>query len=551
MNKKIIGFLVSTLLITTILPITVSSDYSSKNIIYVDDDNIEGPWDGTQEHPYQYIQDAIDNASDGDTVFVYSGTYVVETFIEINKSIELRGQSTDNTIVKAPVDSLLFINKSNVSVSYFTFENLMITLVPFEIEEFIIIEPPISKLYNIEISNNRIKNSICLLITEGINVKVSGNIFSPKKANLTIGIVSINNTNVEIENNEVSGFMVGLAISEGNVVKNNLIQKNVIGLEPVVFGGSLYPCVISENNFIQNYIHSFFALMYSSKKSKYFSLLGENNLIKNYMSKDIFNPTSKNLLTNIKWDGNYWDNWIGFGPKFIFGNIFPRFPFFPFLSMINFDWHPAKEPYDFYEPESAFVTVSGTNNRIKILLSKGGDNAPYANVTGDMGFDIFINGTKLSHGNFDIGSSWEVGESIILTTNEKYDELQVATKYAVTVQIMGTVIYDSYIYVSNPSGEGAGVTVSGINARIKILLTKGGDNAPYANVTGKNGFDIFINGTKLAHSNYGVGSEWEVGESIILTKNEATAALVPGVEYLVTVWIMGATIYDSYITVLS
>ena len=34
-------------------------------IFYVDDDNTAGPWDGSIEHPYRFIQQAIDNASDG------------------------------------------------------------------------------------------------------------------------------------------------------------------------------------------------------------------------------------------------------------------------------------------------------------------------------------------------------------------------------------------------------------------------------------------------------------------------------------------------------
>ena len=30
---------------------------AGSNMIYVDDDNIDGPWDGTQEYPFQDIQD--------------------------------------------------------------------------------------------------------------------------------------------------------------------------------------------------------------------------------------------------------------------------------------------------------------------------------------------------------------------------------------------------------------------------------------------------------------------------------------------------------------
>ncbi|MBN2603093.1 MAG: type IV pilin N-terminal domain-containing protein, partial [Candidatus Thermoplasmatota archaeon] len=126
---------------------------------------------------------------------------------------------------------------------------------------------------------------------------------------------------------------------------------------------------------------------------------------------------------------------------------------------------------------------------------------------------------------------------------------------AITVAIAATV----YVYVSGMIGggltttENASVTVTGTNTRIKILLTKGGDGAPYVNDTagGDTGFDVFINGSKIAHTNYGIGSEWEVGESIILTQNEGGDDLLAGVKYSLTVQIMGSTIYDAYITILS
>jgi len=42
------------------------------------------------------------------------------------------------------------------------------------------------------------------------------------------------------------------------------------------------------------------------------------------------------------WDSNYWDKWIGFGPKLIFGRIGLN----GLIPWVNFDWHPAEEPYD-------------------------------------------------------------------------------------------------------------------------------------------------------------------------------------------------------------
>lgn len=61
---------------------------SSNTIIYVDDD-------GTAD--YIRIQDAIDNSSDGDTVFVYNGVYYEN--ITIDKSIRLIGEDKTQTII--------------------------------------------------------------------------------------------------------------------------------------------------------------------------------------------------------------------------------------------------------------------------------------------------------------------------------------------------------------------------------------------------------------------------------------------------------------------
>jgi parallel beta-helix repeat protein len=65
--------------------------------IYVDDDNTQGPWDGTMEHPYQYIQDAIRAASHGDSIFVYNGIYYEN--IIIKKQVRITGENYTNAII--------------------------------------------------------------------------------------------------------------------------------------------------------------------------------------------------------------------------------------------------------------------------------------------------------------------------------------------------------------------------------------------------------------------------------------------------------------------
>ncbi|MBD3181469.1 DUF1565 domain-containing protein, partial [Candidatus Poribacteria bacterium] len=48
---------------------------SSSKTVYVDDSNSAGPWKGTSNNPFQYIQDGIYVAVDGDTVLVADGEY--------------------------------------------------------------------------------------------------------------------------------------------------------------------------------------------------------------------------------------------------------------------------------------------------------------------------------------------------------------------------------------------------------------------------------------------------------------------------------------------
>ena len=70
---------------------------------------------------YPRIQDAIDNASAGDTIFVRAGTYVGP--IEINKPIAMKGESNQNTILRLQATGNLFgleITASNVTISGFS-----------------------------------------------------------------------------------------------------------------------------------------------------------------------------------------------------------------------------------------------------------------------------------------------------------------------------------------------------------------------------------------------------------------------------------------------
>ncbi len=109
---KTISYILLTGIFTIIMinPITNAS-----KILYVDDNGF---------FDYQTIQNAIDNSTDGDTVYVYSGTYYEN--LVIDKTINLVGNRQDTTIIdgqgKDDVIELTF-SSNNVNITGFTIQN--------------------------------------------------------------------------------------------------------------------------------------------------------------------------------------------------------------------------------------------------------------------------------------------------------------------------------------------------------------------------------------------------------------------------------------------
>jgi len=75
--------------------------------------------DGSED--YIKIQDAIDNANIGDTVYVYNGSYYEN--IIIGKEIILTGEDKTNTIINGNNDNIIHISSDNVEVNGFTIKN--------------------------------------------------------------------------------------------------------------------------------------------------------------------------------------------------------------------------------------------------------------------------------------------------------------------------------------------------------------------------------------------------------------------------------------------
>ena len=98
----------------------ISFNNREKRIIYVDDSNSDGPWDGTIEHPYQYIQDAIDVSVNDDIIYIHDGTY--NESLCINTSISLIGENTP-VINGSYRPVLVTISASNVTLQNLHVQN--------------------------------------------------------------------------------------------------------------------------------------------------------------------------------------------------------------------------------------------------------------------------------------------------------------------------------------------------------------------------------------------------------------------------------------------
>jgi parallel beta-helix repeat protein len=103
----------------SIIKKTTGAPLSEPTTIYVDGKNTAGPWDGTLEHPYRYIQDGINNAEAYDTVYVFNGTYQERPAISF--PLCLIGENRETTFIEgASSGSVIQIFADCVTLSGFT-----------------------------------------------------------------------------------------------------------------------------------------------------------------------------------------------------------------------------------------------------------------------------------------------------------------------------------------------------------------------------------------------------------------------------------------------
>ena len=92
--------------------------------LHINDDNTEGPWDGTEEHPFQHINDGIAVVNQSGIIFVHEGFYQENVRIE-NQQFSLIGEDKETTVIdgSGSGSGIAIVRTTNVVIEGFTIRN--------------------------------------------------------------------------------------------------------------------------------------------------------------------------------------------------------------------------------------------------------------------------------------------------------------------------------------------------------------------------------------------------------------------------------------------
>jgi nitrous oxidase accessory protein len=247
---------------------------------------------------YTSIQDAINDAADRDTIFVYDDSSPYNESLNITKTIILLGENKLTTIINgwwSGYNQVIYLKGKNIVISNFTIQHSTYGL--------------FCEITNSKISNLIINDTGCAIYLE----KSSQNIISNNRINsyqdICILLYYFSTNNIIINNSLPDASTSGIYLREGcnknQIVKNSIQNK----IEGIVIEWSFY------------------------------NMIRKNNFIKNDLQAN-FQNSSFNLFL-----GNYWNDWIVKKPRPIEGVRFGLFTE-DCRAWTIYDLRPAQEPYD-------------------------------------------------------------------------------------------------------------------------------------------------------------------------------------------------------------
>jgi parallel beta-helix repeat protein len=272
MNRRIFAVWASLMILLSIVVILieVAPSVEAPSTLYVG---------GVNPGNYSHIQWAIDNASSGDTVFVYNGTYYENVLV--NKTLSLIGEDRDSTIIHGGGNGdVVRITEDGVNITGFNVTGSGPNSIDYGIEVY--------NAWNCLIISNRItinRNGIWLYSSSNINI--TANTFSYIHRCLLIEASS----HCNITKNNFFSIYEGFHI-EGSY--NNVISNRISMIERI----GIHLLISSNNNIINNTVSS------SDYKGIYISMSSFNNIVKDNFIYSITNEgisiwsSSNNIVTH-------------------------------------------------------------------------------------------------------------------------------------------------------------------------------------------------------------------------------------------------------------
>jgi parallel beta-helix repeat protein len=306
---------------------------------------------------YTRIQDAINASFDGGTVFVYDDSSPYNESISIIYSIRLLGENPTSTIITNQKYSVIRIFANNVTIEGFTITTLNYIYNGIQckgnfstISNNIINSGGISfyNTYNTTITHNIIQGKRGIYLSESIVTKIENNSISVQHTgiellrssmiliannclnNFTQGIMLIESSSANVTNNDISN-----ATSFGIYIQDNLDTNQIIGNTVTSCNRGIFLCEC-ENQIIKN------NTIRDSELGINLSGANRNLIAYNVFGGNFVNALFSESYKN-KWSRNFWNRPRIF-PQPIFGKITWREVIS--IPWLNFDWHPAQEPYD-------------------------------------------------------------------------------------------------------------------------------------------------------------------------------------------------------------
>jgi len=247
------------------------------------------------------IQEAINNANSGDTIFVSSGIYYEH--VVVNKTVVLIGENRETTIVDGSnAGTVIQITASNVKITGFKLQNTGWKWGRSGVEVY--------NVNNCEIEDNSVFltcHQIRLVGSRGTKI-IGNNISAPSDPfpQSAYGIRLENSTNCLIMNNRISNNIGGVHLGNATnctVTGNNIFQNSQ--------GIRLYsPCI--DNNIIANTVYN------NTYDGMIEAMPTNQTLVGNVFVHNNFINNSEPFIykvTGCIWDngyeGNYWTGYIG------------------------------------------------------------------------------------------------------------------------------------------------------------------------------------------------------------------------------------------------